>query len=92
MKPAIVSLRSVVLFWVLHSCQLLASKADDSSPPLRIEVRASVDDLWQGMKKRDPVPHGKNYYIMSLSGTASDVPLIRPVDEGVLRKKIEEEL
>jgi hypothetical protein len=57
---------------------------DQSTPKVKIEVRSSIDDLWDGVKKRKPTPHGKTYAIGSLKQGPSDDPLVQPVDEHAL--------
>jgi hypothetical protein len=57
-------------------------------PALHVEVRSSVDDLWDGMKKKDPEPHGRVYYVLSLGSNEPEVPLKHPVDEKALAAQL----
>jgi hypothetical protein len=59
-------------------------------PALHVEVRSSVDDLWNGMRKKDPEPHGKVYYVLSLGASESEEDLKQPVDESALVAQLHE--
>jgi hypothetical protein len=69
-----------------------AQKSETGRPPLHVEVRSSVDDLWNGTRKKKPEPHGKVYYIMSLKAVESEKALKATVDEKALGAQLRQAL
>lgn len=67
-------------------------KTETGRPALRVEIRSSVDDLWNGMSKKDPEPHGRVYYLLSLGSNEPEEPLKRPVDEKALAAQLHQAL
>jgi len=64
----------------------------ENRPALRVEIRSTVDDLWNGMKKKKPEPHGKIFYIISMRAEKSEQKLKAPVDEDALAKELKRAL
>lgn len=66
----------------------LSALAENSA--LRIAVRSEVDRPFQGWGKAPLKEHGKVYYIMSIKlgdpGKGTVRPMVKPVDEALLRK------
>ena len=71
---------------------LAAAPAETTSGrrALHVEVRSSVDDLWNGTRKKKPELHGKVYYVLSIGAAESEVDLKEPVDEKVLVAQLHE--
>lgn len=90
----------------LRACILLASilpgsvfaaqpAPSDEGVPLLVDVRSSVDQRWEGFRKKGATAHGRVYALVSVKDTtASESPLIRPLNEAemvrLLRAKLAE--
>jgi hypothetical protein len=64
----------------------------DEGVPLNIDIRASVDQRWDGLRKGGAIAHGKRYLLASVKEVANDVPLLRPVNEFELVRLLRAEL
>ena len=69
-----------------------AGSAPEAGPALRVEVRSTVDDLWDGFKKKKAEAHGKMYYLISLRAQPSEAKLKRPIDESALSNELKRAL
>ena len=56
--------------------------------PMEIEIRASVDDIWNGTQKSPPKEHGKRYLIASVTESPSDEKLSSPVDKNAFAQQL----
>lgn len=84
--------------WLIASLLFTATQASaaeaptDEGVPLNIDIRAEVDQGWQGLSKRGPVAHGKVYALVSLKETKTQEPLLKPVDGHELLRLLRAEL
>ncbi len=69
-----------------------AVESGETTPPLEIGVRSSVDERWEGVRKRGAITHGKVYLIASLKESPAARKLLRPVDEAGLLGQLRREL
>lgn len=67
-------------------------RAADATDSVNIDVRASVDERWEGVHKRGAIEHGKVFGIASIKEVPAGSKLVRPVDEtklvGLLRTEL----
>lgn len=69
-----------------------AVESGETTPALEIGVRSSVDERWEGVRKRGAITHGKVYLIASLKESPAARKLVRPVDEAGLLGQLRREL
>lgn len=82
-------MRIVALGWIFLSLLTGAAAAEArANAPFRIEVRSSVDDRWDGLRKTAPIEHGKRYFIASMLQADSEGKLTAPVDERALLDEV----
>ena len=82
---------ALCLFVLLASLSAVTTPTDEGVP-LNIDIRAEVDQGWQGISKRGPEAHGKIYALVSLKETKTQDPLLKPVDEHELLRLLRAEL
>ncbi|MFI5357465.1 MAG: hypothetical protein ACHQ4G_09035, partial [Opitutales bacterium] len=63
---------------------VVSGRADEAY--VRIAVRSDVDQPFQGWSKAPLKEHGKLYYLASIKEGPSALPMVKPVDQGMLRK------
>lgn len=79
MKPVLACL---LLASLLGGSAFATPAPSDEGVPLLIDVRSSVDQRWQGLRKGGAISHGKLYLLASVKDTtASESPLVKPLDE-----------
>lgn len=71
---------------------LAAVAPSDEGVPLDIDVRASVDQRWEGLHKRGAIAHGKLYVLASVKETTSGDHLVKPLDENAMVRLLRAEL
>jgi hypothetical protein len=77
----------------LISIGLSAQTPTDEGVPLLIDVRATVDQRWNGMRKGGPVAHGKVYGLAAVKeSTSPKYPLVKPLNESELVRLLRAEL
>ena len=66
----------------------VSASSQPGAKPLEIEIRASVDDIWNGIQKSPPKEHGKRYLIASVTESPSDEKLSSPVDKNAFSQQL----
>jgi hypothetical protein len=76
---------------ILLAVLTVAGSAADQVP-VAIDVRSSVDQRWEGWRKRGPVTQGRVYLLAAVTQAPSADRLLKPVDEARLAALLRREL